>query len=293
MQPALPFVEGTMQGLTVFCPAKINIRLKVLRKRPDGYHDIETLMQPVALFDEITFSFEGGGIDLTCDNPDLSAGEDNLVYRAIALYREKTGDAFGVKAHLRKKIPMGAGLGGGSSDAAGVLSTLNRVRRGGLSLNDLIPMAKSLGADVPFFLLEKSAKATGIGEILEPVRIIPQIWYVLIFPGWSVSTRWAYENLDMGLTKTQKEFKIPQFITHVNEILGLLDNDFESVTAREHPWIGQTKDILVGHGALGAMMSGSGPTVFGVFEDDVSARNAYRALLEENGQGVWLARGLQ
>ena len=281
-----------MQGFSILCPAKVNLRLKVLRKRPDGYHDIETLMQPVALFDEIAFSFEGGGIDLTCDNPELSAGEDNLVYKAIALYREKTGDAFGLKAHLRKRIPMGAGLGGGSSDAAGVLLALNRERRGGLSLSELIPMAKSLGADVPFFLLEKPAKAAGIGEILEPVRIIPQIWYVLLFPGWSVSTRWAYENLDMGLTKTHKEFKIPQFIMHANDILELLDNDFESVTAREHPWIGQTKDSLIGHGALGAMMSGSGPTVFGVFGDYTSADNAYRSLRDENGQGVWLARGL-
>jgi 4-diphosphocytidyl-2-C-methyl-D-erythritol kinase len=248
-------------------------------------------MQPVGLYDEITVTVKGEGIQLQCDPPDLPDGSANLVWRAARLFQEETGHHLGLKIQLRKRIPTGAGLGGGSSDAAGVLCALNRLHGGGVSKARLAQWATSLGADVPFFLMGTPAVATGIGEKLRPVTIGPDLHYVLVFPGWSISTKWAYENLDLELTSFPKAINIPNLIEHLEDLTKLLHNDLESVTARAKPWIYKTKAKLMDLGASGSLMSGSGPTVFGVFADEDTAKLACEDFRPAHGEIVWLVRG--
>lgn len=293
---AQPFTvrrQGVMaQSLELLCPAKVNLHLRIVGRRPDGYHDLITLMQPIGLFDEISLTVGGRGIRLLCDSRAVPSGEDNLVFRAARLFQEETRDHFGLEIHLRKRIPVAAGLGGGSSDAAGVLCGLNRLRGAKVPEELMSRWAVSLGADVPFFLLGGPALGTGIGERLERVKILPEFWYLLLSPGWPVSTKWAYENLGPGLTKQGKGIKIPHLIAEAEEIIQLLHNDLESVTARQHGWIPRAKVRLKGLGAAGVLMSGSGPTVFGLFLEEAAAREAMACLVMEEGESVWLAKGL-
>jgi 4-diphosphocytidyl-2-C-methyl-D-erythritol kinase len=151
--------------------------------------------------------------------------------------------------------------------------------------------AARLGADVPFFLMDGAALGRGIGERLEPVRILPAVWYVLLFPGWSVSTRWVYDQVDLGLTRSAKEINIPQLIERFEDVVAFLHNDLESVTARHHPWIDRAKARLGDLGAAGVLMSGSGPSVFGIFSEEAKARNACERLVPEPGEMVWGSRG--
>jgi len=281
-----------LRSLRILCPAKVNLHLSVLGRRSDGYHEILTLMQAVDLSDELLLEVKGEGIRVQCDHPELPAGEDNLAWKAARLYQEETGDRFGLEIRLVKRIPVAAGLGGGSSDAAGVLRGLNELRGNPIPRDRLALWASRLGADVPFFLQGRPALATGIGETLEPVGITPPLWYVLVFPGWPVSTRWVYENLDLGLTTSPKKTNIPHFIERVEEIAELLHNDLESVTARVHPWVSRAKARLREMGALGALMSGSGPTVFGVFRDEVAARETHAGFGPQAEESVWWARGV-
>lgn len=281
-----------MKTLRVRCPAKVNLHLRVLGRRSDGYHELITLIQPVELFDEIVLTIGGAGIRLQCDHPQLQTGEDNLAWKAATLYQEETGDHFGLEIRLFKRIPLAAGLGGGSSDAAGVLVALNELRGGDVSPESQAHWARRLGADVAFFLRPGPSVATGIGEKLRPVRILPSLNYVIVFPGWPISTKWVYENLDLGLTNTEKDFNIPNLIERIETIVGLLHNDLELVTTRAHPWISQTKARLLECGALGALMSGSGPTVFGIFADEVTAQGAWQRLLPHVGEAIWCVRGV-
>jgi len=279
-------------SLEIPCPAKVNLHLSVLGRRPDGYHELITLMQPVGLFDEISLTLGGEGISLRCDSPAVPCGEDNLACKAARLFQQETGRRFGLEIRLRKRIPVAAGLGGGSSDAAAVLLGLNRLFGEEIPLEVLARWAVLLGADVPFFLLGGPALGMGIGEKLERVRILPQLWFLLLSPGWPVSTKWAYDNLDLGLTRGAKGIKIPHLIAEAEEIIQLLHNDLESVTARQHVWVPRAKERLAGSGAAGVLMSGSGPTVFGLFLDEESARRAMSCLVLEEGESVWLAKGL-
>jgi 4-diphosphocytidyl-2-C-methyl-D-erythritol kinase len=279
-----------METLRVLCPAKVNLHLRVLGRRADMYHELITLMQPVNPVDELLLTIEGRGLRMACDDPSLPAGEGNLAWRAAELFQQETGDRFGLTIHLVKRIPVGAGLGGGSSDAAGVLRGLNRMRGGTVSPEVLRDWATRLGADVPFFLLESAAWAQGIGERLTPARVMPPVWFVLVFPGWSVSTRWVYENLDWGLTRPAKETNIPQLIERFEDVVAFLHNDLESVTARYHPWIPRAKARLRDLGAAGALMSGSGPTVFGIFPDEASARRAREGFVADGGETIWCSR---
>jgi 4-diphosphocytidyl-2-C-methyl-D-erythritol kinase len=281
-----------MDSFRTACPAKVNLYLRVLGKRPDGYHELVTLMQPLGLEDELVLHrTAGSGLHLRCDDPRLPVDETNLVWRAARLFQEQTGNRFGLEMHLTKRIPVGAGLGGGSSDAAGVLLGLNEMQGGKVPLEDLTRWALRLGADVPFFLGGRPAVARGIGERLEAAPALPPIWYVLIFPGWSVSTRWAYQRLDLGLTRPPKNIKIPRFLDGLQDVVELLHNDLESVTACAHPWVSRAKRRLQEVGASGVLMSGSGPTVFGIFADEQSARRAAASLPREGGERVWCSPG--
>ncbi len=272
---------------TVPAPAKVNLILDVLGRRADGYHDVAMLMVRLSLHDQVRVVLDSGSaIVATCPGLELAPGEQNIAARAARLLLDHLGERRGVAIHIEKNIPAAAGLGGGSSDAAAVLLALNDLLGAGLSRGELQALGVRLGADVPFFLCgEMAAWATGIGERLEPWRGLPPCWLVLVNPRFAVSTAWVYQNL--GLTHPRRMSKIPRFPVRVGELVQLLRNDLETVTVSRHPEIAAIKGRLAEMGALGALMSGSGPTVFGVFAGQTAAEQAATELAR--GSGWWTA----
>jgi 4-diphosphocytidyl-2-C-methyl-D-erythritol kinase len=261
-----------MSSLTLLAPAKINLFLLINGRRPDGYHLIFTMFQKVSLWDEIELSVGPGekrGIYLECPDSELSSGPANLAYQAAELFLEKVGLDLAVKIILRKKIPIGGGLGGGSSDAASVLKGLNELAGFPFNRASLHFLGCSLGADVPFFLLEApAAVGRGIGTELEVVDV-PHRWYVLVYPGFSVSTRWAYKNYVLTGQDEDTIFDAGEAIR-----TAMWRNDLEKVIIARYPEIGRIKVKLMAFGAEAALMSGSGSTVLGSF---LSQEEAYRA----------------
>jgi 4-diphosphocytidyl-2-C-methyl-D-erythritol kinase len=248
----------------VSVPAKINLWLEVIRKREDGYHDLSSLMLPVGIYDTLELeSCEGEGIHLECSNPAVPADASNLAWRAAEAFWGAVRVGGGVHIRIRKQIPVAAGLGGGSADAAAVLLALNRMHGNGLAPPRLVAMAHSLGADVPFFLYQRPALATGIGEQLDPVEGLPDYPLVMVKPPLEVSTRWVYESLK--LTRGESRIRLRTLLARPWQLLEVMENDLESVTLTQYPALDQIKQWFIGKGAVGALMSGSGPTVFGVF----------------------------
>lgn len=276
-------------------PAKVNLFLKVLSKRQDGYHEILSLMQPVSLYDEVTMDVEeGDGITVSTDHAGVPGGKDNLAYRAADLVLREAGLKRKVTIFIGKRIPVGAGLGGGSSDAATVLMGLNSFLGSPVDKNRLMELGASIGSDVPFFILKSPALARGRGEVLKRVKL-PSYGYILVNPGFHVSTAWAYNNLD--LTKKAEDNILmysEETLDPERNIKDLLQNDLEAVTAGKYPEISAIKGALVEAGALGALMSGSGPTVFGVFPEPRKAEEAFQRLKGtlDKGFSVFLADGL-
>ena len=252
--------------------AKINLYLAVKGKRADGYHEIESLMQKIDLADRIQLRIGGQGIRLTCVGADLPADEGNIAFRAADAFLRKTGRS-GVAITLEKKIPVAAGLGGGSSDAAAVLRGLNSLFAAELPDAELLALAKPLGADVPFFMYDwPAAWATGIGEELTPAPSLANCHLVLVNPGISVSTGWVYKNF--ALTSGSNTFILARGRQSSDsrshwrpKMPEDLYNDLEAVTIPHYPEIEQIKNELRQDGAVGVLMSGSGPTVFGLFTD--------------------------
>jgi 4-diphosphocytidyl-2-C-methyl-D-erythritol kinase len=250
--------------LNIQAPAKINLCLHVLGRFDNGYHDLAMLMQRVSLYDELSIGLSDDGVlSFACPDVILAENEENLALRAARVLFEYVGSDLGATLTLKKNIPIAAGLGGGSSDAASVLLGLNRLAGFGLERHELMTLGGGLGADVPFFILEQSAWATGIGDVLEPESNIPSLCYVLVNPGLPVSTAWVYQNL--RLTSPVDVAKLREFPRTVEGLVCLLHNDLEQVTAGRFPVIDEIKQTLVAYGALGALMSGSGATVFGLF----------------------------
>jgi 4-diphosphocytidyl-2-C-methyl-D-erythritol kinase len=272
-------------------PAKVNLQLRVLRRREDGYHDILSLMQKISLSDEMTFSPRAGGIALNCPDSALPDDEGNIVYRAAAAFYARTGVPPGIEITIRKRIPIAAGLGGGSSNAATTLMALNELADHPLTREELMRTGAGLGADVPFFIFGNAAWASGIGDRLVEAPPLPPLWFVLINPGFAVSTKMVYRELNLGLTNGSINYSIPRFYT-VDDVIGGLTNDLEKVTLRQHPVLGHFKTLLLENGARGALMSGSGPTVFGVFADAKSALLAEKNLRHGNRWPVFGARSL-
>ncbi len=272
--------------LTVKAPAKVNLYLAIHSRRADGYHEIETLMQKLELADQLKLNRTAGGIRLRCPDSALPEDETNLAYRAAALFLEKTAVSGGIEIELSKKIPVAAGLGGGSSDAAAVLKAMNDLFAVGLSLEELMKMAYPLGADVPFFVADfNSARATGIGERLEPVDIAGDRQVVLVNPGFSVSTAWVYGNF--ALTSASNPYILGRAIIYADLCKNLF-NDLESVTINRYPEIRIIKNKLTSCGADGVLMSGSGPTVFALFHDVGIARQCVKLFAAENKYTVYL-----
>ena len=276
-----------IETLRLDSPAKVNLRLEILRKREDGYHEIRTLFQQISLHDTLQFSLNSGkGISVTTDHPGLAVGKENLVYRAAAMILERSGHRGGVSIHIEKRIPLGAGLGGGSSNAATTLSALNEMLGAGLGRKDLAELGLKIGADVPFFLMKGAAIGAGVGERLKRVEL-PQFWYLLINPDFEVSSRWAYQHF--VLTKTRFRSNIHKFLRTPSVVSRILRNDLEDVVGLSYPQINAMKEILSSAGAEGAMMSGSGPTVFGLFDDRKKAEKAfYQFKVSEIGKQVFL-----
>jgi 4-diphosphocytidyl-2-C-methyl-D-erythritol kinase len=274
-------------------PAKINLFLRVLRKRADGYHDIVSLMQKITLYDELIFSPRSQGVVLNCPGTNLPTNDNNLVIRAVKAIFDYCDYQSGMEITLVKKIPLTAGLGGGSSDAATTLIALNQICSLKLKKDELIKLGAKIGADVPFFVFGNNALASGVGDQLESLQTLPKLNLVLIKPQFELSTKMVYENLNLRLTRGKNNYSIPRFLK-MGDIIRELHNDLESVSLEMHPELADLKKMLLRHGALGALMSGSGPTVFGIFRNGKEAKQALEVIEKEvSGQYMlFLAKSL-
>jgi 4-diphosphocytidyl-2-C-methyl-D-erythritol kinase len=273
-------------------PAKVNYYLRVTGRRPDGYHDLLNVMCRVSLFDEITMSVGGDKISVVTDTPQAPSGPDNTVYRAVALLLGTAGRNIGVDIRIRKRIPVQSGLGGASSNAAAVMARLNELLGLGFTGRELIDLGIRIGSDVPFFLFGSPAVATGKGEILQRVSGIADAWLVIVKPEGGISTREAYEKIDLVLTEEKKHIIMPKFIDTLDSLVGYMRNDFEPVAETMLGDIADIKGELIGLGALGAMLSGSGSAVFGVFADESSARRAHGHLSAHRVWSAYVAKNL-
>ncbi len=275
--------------LEILSPAKINLFLHVTGKRPDGYHDIVSLMCCIDLCDEITLQFDMKRTAVICSHPQVPRHETNLAHRAATLFLNRLAVKDGVTITIKKCIPVAAGLGGGSSNAASVLLGLNHFYGRPFSKNQLMSMGVSLGADVPFFLFQKPAIATGIGEKLEVFAGLHPYQILLICPEFSVSTAEVYRKLNLRLTNCEKKLTKSLLKKHGFDVALHLCNDLETVTASVYPEILSAKKQLLNHGAQGALMSGSGPTVFGIFSELEKAKKAKDALSHKVNGRLFLA----
>jgi 4-diphosphocytidyl-2-C-methyl-D-erythritol kinase len=269
--------------------AKVNLGLRILGKRDNGYHNIESVLQTVSLADEIEIETRGHSIEVSSDNPDLPVDESNLCYRAARLFLEGIGDPTGVAIHIEKRIPVGAGLGGGSSDAASVLTGLDILFSSGLDKERLREMALLIGSDVPFFLEGGTSLVGGRGERIEPVRPEPTLAYLIVYPGFSVDTKWAYGRIK-SLTKNANYSNVNIYSFIESAAKGgpvELHNDFEEVMLIEYPELSQIRELLNSHDARAVSLSGSGSSVFGIFHDGEELNGA---LADLSGKGYWVQK---
>lgn len=271
---------------------KINLGLDVLRRREDGYHDVRMIMQTVGLYDHLDLTRQTApGISVETNLYYLPNNENNLVYKAAQLLMEEFHIREGIHIQVRKFIPVSAGMAGGSSDAAAVLFGVNKMFNLGLSMNDLMKRGVKIGADVPYCLMRGTALSEGIGEILTPLPAIPQCRVLIAKPSVNVSTRSVYENLNVNELKPSMHPDIDCLLDALNrqDIYSLaagLGNILEIVTIREFPVIQNIKDKMLEYGAIGALMSGSGPTVFGLFTNLKAAELAYEELRFGNSSNL-------
>jgi len=268
-----------MNEITIKAPAKINLCLSVFGKRPDGYHEVEMLIQMVGLYDEVTVARGDRGITVRCDNSAVPSGEGNIAWKAAAAMLKISERNTGLSIDIRKAIPVAAGLGGGSGDAAAVLAAANRLLGVRLNRERLAEVGAGLGMDVPFFFYGPTALARGRGDILTTLTPLPKFSVLLVNPGFETSTAWVYKNVNLRLTKKVDCNKIAGLA--VRSIAESLHNDLETVTAAMHPEISRIKGALLARGAIGACMSGSGPTVFGIFETEEACRAAAKSISGE------------
>jgi 4-diphosphocytidyl-2-C-methyl-D-erythritol kinase len=270
--------------MQLLAPAKINLSLEIRDRRADGFHEIETLMTPISLADEITITGAAHtlGIDFRCDDPSLPTGPENLVIRAAELFSRTTGQKVDVTIQLRKKIPHGAGLGGGSSDAAATLLGLNRCYQTNLALEELARLAAEIGSDVPFFLFQSAAICRGRGEIVEPRKLGAALSLLLLKPSFGVSTAWAYSRWKdsrqiPGVNYDPKEFGGLRFV-----------NDLERPVFEKFVFLAQTKMWLLKQAEVAAaLLSGSGSTVFAVLRDEGAAQSLAARARAELDPELW------
>jgi 4-diphosphocytidyl-2-C-methyl-D-erythritol kinase len=270
--------------MQVLAPAKINLSLKILGRRNDGFHEIETVIAPISLSDEITIEQRDGkkGIEFHCDNPSVPKGDDNLVVRAAKLFFEKTKVKGGVSFELKKKIPHAAGLGGGSSDAASTLLTLNELFGTNLPREAVAKMAEEIGSDVPFFIFQSTAICKGRGELVSPTRLREKLSVLLLKPDFCVPTPWAY-------SRWRDSREIPDVIYADQEFAGrMFVNDLERPVFEKFIFLAQMKMWLLKQPEAGAaLMSGSGSTVFAVLRDHAHADGLAMRVKTELDPELW------
>ena len=268
--------------ITLKALAKINLGLDVLGRRENGYHDVRMVMQTIYLYDNVTLSkTEETGIQLSCNLFYLPVDESNIAYKAAKLLIDEFHIQEGVRIELDKHIPVAAGLAGGSANAAAVLVGMNRLFSLGLTQEELMERGVLLGADVPYCVMRGTVLAEGIGEILTPLAPLPKCYVLIAKPGISVSTKTVYEKLD-----SQEVIEHPDIDgilegldkQDIKKIVSSMGNVLETVTIGDYPIIEDIKNVMKGAGALGAMMSGSGPTVFGIFDDKEKAKAAQQEI---------------
>lgn len=262
-----------MEKLEIRTPAKINLGLNIIGKRTDGYHNIETIFYPIGLFDKLTF-YKSGSFSFRCKNFLLEADKNNSVIKAVEILKEETGEKINCLIELEKNIPVGAGMGGGSSDGAVALLTLNKFFDLRITIKRLEELALKIGSDVPFFINPNPCLASSRGELMTGLNFTIPFPILIVNPGIHVSTKWAYENIKP--TKPRQSL-LEIFNSQINDFSKLknfVKNDFEEIIFKKFPAIEEIKKSLYECGALFALMTGSGSTVFGIFKDLVSARKA-------------------
>jgi 4-diphosphocytidyl-2-C-methyl-D-erythritol kinase len=276
---------------SVKCFAKINLLLRVLGKRADGYHEISTLLQAIDLHDEIALTKKARGITIRCSRETVPLGAENLAYRAAKLLERECGHPLGVEIEIEKRIPVAAGLGGGSSDAAGALLGLNELYGLGVKKERLQRIGSELGSDVPFFLSRGQALATGRGEKIEEIRLPLDYFLVLLKPPFGISSSWAYKKTKKDLTREVQVSDIVRWdvADQISGIIPFFENDLEIGVISEFEEIGRLKGVLNQEGALFSQMSGSGPTVYGIFDREERAKQVASALSGE-AREVFLSR---
>lgn len=279
-------------------PCKVNLLLNILGKRPDGFHELETVFHPVNVCDRLTFERAGRGVELTCSEPALPTDSNNLVHRAATAFLQAAQIKDGVRIHLEKKIPLAAGLGGGSGNAATTLLGLNELFGQSLPAAKLHELATALGSDVPFFLQTKPALATGRGEHLQPLEFFPALrgaYFLLVHPGFGISTAWAYQNLarfpDALNGKPGRAQKLV-FLLQGSDLAaaaGDFYNSLEAPALEKFPILALFQEFLRANGAAAALMSGSGSTTFAIVQGREAAESIAEKFKAKFGTTNWLA----
>jgi 4-diphosphocytidyl-2-C-methyl-D-erythritol kinase len=283
-----------IKHLSLKAYGKINLGLDVLRRRDDGYHEVRMIMQTVGIYDRIDLIYkETPGITVETNLYYLPDNENNLVYKAAKLLMDEFHVQKGVHIRLRKYIPVAAGMAGGSSDAAAVLFGVNKMFSLGLTTEQLMDRGVKIGADVPYCVMRGTALSEGIGEILTPLPVPPQCQVLIAKPGISVSTKFVYDNLHANELRPEQHPDIDGMMEAIKQkdLYGIADrfgNVLENVTIPAYPVIQEIKDLMLEQGAIGALMSGSGPTVFGLFTNPKAAAKAHEEM--RFGAGAELAK---
>lgn len=291
---------STQAQLTVFSPAKINLCLRILGRRADGYHDLETVMLPLDFGDQITLQLAEKNVTLECDDPRLPTDDTNLALRAAKRLVERCGVKRGAKISLQKRTPLAAGLGGGSSNAAAVLKGLSQLWQVDAPPDVLGELAARIGSDINFFLGGGAALCRGRGEQVEPIACKLSAAILLVNPGFGISTKWAYESwfrserdrakAAAGLTAKPPEASLLLRALAENDLPGVsrcMFNSLEAPSIKKFPVLRLLKDAMRAGGATGALMSGSGATVFGLFANAKAAEDSARQIREEFGPSMW------
>lgn len=263
--------------------AKINLFLDVIGKRTDGYHNLNMIMQSIDLWDEIEINEISQGIEVTCDNIGLPTDKRNIAYRAAELFINTYNINSGVKIKIKKNIPIEAGLAGGSTDGAAVIKMLNEMFNKNLSQEEMIDLGKKIGADVPFCIVGGTAQCEGIGEIITPLRPIEDCILVLIKPNFGISTKDVFQKID---EKSYSHPEIDEILKGIDQgdlskVASNLKNVLEEVTIEQNPIILDIKSMIKESGSIGTLMSGSGPTVYGVFDDLYKAKECYKEAIKK------------
>ena len=276
---------------TVLSPAKVNLFLKVVSKRPDGYHNIVSIVDIISVFDVIHIEEIPDDVIIIEDDKDiLPKDAANTMYRAAVALKERFKINRGVRVFVEKNIPIGSGLGGPSSNAATVLKELARIWKVKINEAELNDIGRGIGADVPLFLYGNACIMRGIGNKISPVEL-PSLWYLIIYPNISISTRRVYEGLKIVLTKKQNDIKLVAKFSGTREVSAILENDLERIGILLCPIIKTIKDRLIESGASGTLMSGSGSSVLGIFENEEGAKQASASLT--NMGKIFIARSVK